>query len=292
MADNGKAVPQGAAFRVSQGAGLAAQTNMIQDIAHLGLVDEQEIELDAAALEIAALDHPQADLDDYIAVLEAMSERLVQVGARAIGPEAQAEALAQVVAGDFRFDGDRASYDDPANADLIRVIDRRRGMPIALSILYVALARRVGWTAHALNTPGHVLVAVGADDLIVIDPFNRGEVLGPERLAALLQSIVGAAAIKDEHVAPLSNRAALLRLLMNQASRAERSGDHARALAVHERIATIAPAYSQGWWDLARLQLSQGQVAAARESLTSVLETTRDPFVRAKANDALEGLTA
>jgi len=265
---------------------------MIQDIAHLGLVDEQEIELDAAALEIAALDHPQVDLEDYITVLESMSERLLEIGATAFGPASRASALARVVAGEFRFEGDRATYDDLGNADLISVIDRRRGMPIALAILYVALARRIGWTAHALNTPGHVLVAVGDDDLVVIDPFNRGAVVGPDQLAAMLRSMVGASGVRDEHVAPLSNRAALLRLLMNQASRAERSGDLDRARAVHERITTIAPAYSQGWWDLARLQLNFGDVGGARESLASVLETTRDPYVRAKANDALEGLTA
>ena len=63
-------------------------------------------------------------------------------------------------ADEFGFAGDADSYDAPLNADLIRVLDRRRGLPVSLSLLYVAAARRIGWTAHALNTPysgGHIL---------------------------------------------------------------------------------------------------------------------------------------
>ncbi|HEV2567675.1 transglutaminase-like domain-containing protein [Sphingomonas sp.] len=263
---------------------------MIQDIAHLGLVDEQEIELDAAALEIAALDHADVDLEDYVDLLQAMTDRLLTRAVTAHSAAAQAAALADVVAGEFRFHGDRDTYDDPANADLISVIDRRKGMPIALSILYVAVGRRIGWTVHALNTPGHVLVAIGEDEPIIIDPFNRGARVEPEQLVALLQAMLGTAPLRDEHVAPMSNRAALLRLLMNQASRAERSNDAERALAIYERIVTIAPAHSQGWWELGRLQIALEQSSAARESLTSLLETTRDPFVRAQANSALDAL--
>jgi regulator of sirC expression with transglutaminase-like and TPR domain len=265
---------------------------MIQDIAHLGLVDEQEIELDAAALEIAALDHPDVDLEDYIELLETMTERLLGLAATAHSAADQAAALAEVVAIEFQFGGDRESYDDPANADLISVIDRRRGMPIALSILYVALARRIGWTAHALNTPGHVLVSVGDEEPVLIDPFNAGVRMEAEQLAAMIQTMLGGGRLSPEHVAPMSNRAALLRLLMNQASRAERAGDPERALTVYERITTIAPAHSSGWWELARLQLGFGRIADARVSLTSLLETTRDPFLRAQANSALDALTA
>jgi regulator of sirC expression with transglutaminase-like and TPR domain len=264
---------------------------MIHAIGHLGLVDEHEIELDAAALEIAALDHPDVDLEPYIDLLEAITERLLGIAVTAHSPAEQAAALADVLAGDYGFAGDHDSYDDPANADLIQVIDRRRGLPIALAILYVALARRIGWTAFALNTPGHVLVGVGEDELVLIDPFNGGTVVSPEQLAGLLhRALGGVKAATAEHVAPMPNRAVLLRLLMNQASRAEQGGALERALAVHERITTIAPTHSHGWWELARLQLGQGQVAAARQSLSALLETTRDPVLRTHANAALDAL--
>lgn len=265
---------------------------MLSDIAHLGLIDEDEIELDAAALEIAALDHPDVDLTDYVALLEDLTEQLLARAVTADTPAEQAAALADLFAAEHGFRGDRETYDDPANADLISVIDRRRGLPIALSILYVAAARRIGWTAHALNTPGHVLVGVGDDTMVLIDPFNGGAPVSPQQLANLLQSALGKVGDDAaEHVAPMSNRAALLRLLVNQASRAEQGAQLERALTVYCRITTIAPAYSHGWWERARLELATGDPAAARQSLSAMLETTRDPELRLHVNAALDQLT-
>lgn len=264
---------------------------MVERIAYLGLVDDAEIELDKAALEIAALDHPEADLERYLEILEQIADRLRARIATARGPGEQAESLADVIGAEYGFEGDRATYDDPANADLIRVLDRRRGLPVALSILYVALARRVGWTAHALNTPGHVLVGVGQPRSLLIDPFNRGAFVGREQLASLLLTAEGRLdAHAPDHVAPMANRAVLTRLLMNQATRAEQTRRLPRALTVLERITIVAPAYSLAWWERARLEQLLGDSHAARLSLSSMLETTRDPELRAHVSRALIAL--
>ncbi|CAN7471823.1 transglutaminase-like domain-containing protein [Phenylobacterium sp. LjRoot225] len=264
---------------------------MIEQIASLGLIDEADLELDTAALEIAALDHPEVELAGYLELLERITERLAVRAAAARTPREQAAELADVLAAEFGFEGDRKTYDDPANADLIRVIDRRRGLPVALAILYVAAARRLGWAAHVLNTPGHVLAAIGQPAL-VIDPFNRGGVVGGAQLAALLQTTEDSLdAVAPDHLAPMSNRAVLVRLLMNQATRAERAGELPRALAVLQRITTVAPAYSAGWWERARLERALGDAVAARESLAAMLETTRDPGLRSHVTSALDALT-
>jgi regulator of sirC expression with transglutaminase-like and TPR domain len=264
---------------------------MVDDIAYLGLVDETEIELDKAALEIAALDHPRARVSRYLALLEQIAERLRARGGTSRTPAAQAEALAEVLGADFGFEGDRDTYDDPANADLIRVLDRRRGLPVALAILYVALARRLGWTAHALNTPGHVLVGVGQPRALLIDPFNRGALVGREQFATLFLAAGGRPAQASESVAPLSNRGVLTRLMMNQVTRAERTRRLPRALAVLERVTTVAPDYSLGWWERARVEQALGDPAAARLSLSSMLETTRDPDLRSHVMNALDALS-
>ena len=264
---------------------------MIEQIAHLGLVDETEIELDKAALEIAALDHPKAALAPYLALLDEAAGRLHLRAAFARGPGMQGDALAEVLGVELGFAGDTETYDDPANADLIQVIDRRRGLPVALSILYVALARRTGWTAHALNTPRHVLVGVGRPGSLLVDPFNRGAFVGREQLASLLDiapELLGSVA--PAQVAPMSNRAVLVRLMMNQATRAERFGRNARALAVMRRITTVAPGHSRGWWARARLERLGGDPTAARRSLSAMLETTREPELRARVVAALDEL--
>ena len=263
---------------------------MVDDITHLGLIEETEIELDKAALQIAALDHPGADLPAYLDVLEAIAGRLRSRAARSVGPGAQAARLAEALAGECGFEGDRLTYDDPANADLIRVIDRRRGLPVALAILYVALARRVGWTAHALNTPHHVLVGVGAPPFLVIDPFNRGVRVAPEQLESFLRSALGRMQATPRLVAPMTNRGVLVRLMINQATRAEQAQRLPRALTVFQRITTVAPDYSPGWWDRARLEQATGDVSAARNSLSSMLETTRDPLLRTRVKSALDNL--
>lgn len=264
---------------------------MIPDIAHLGLLDDEAITLDTAALEIAALDHPEAEISDYVDLLAELTERLLARAVTAHTAEEQAGALVELMAVDYGFRGDRARYDDPANADLISVIERRRGLPVALSILYVALGRRVGWSLHALNTPGHVLISLEEEEMVLLDPFNEGARVGAEQLMALLQNALGRPGpFPADHVAPMSNRAVLLRLLMNQASRAEQGGQLPRALTVFQRITTIAPAYSHGWWEQARLELATGNPGAARQSLSAMLETTRDANLRMHVNTALDAL--
>jgi len=264
---------------------------MTPDVATLGLLDDEEIELDHAALALSELDHEGLDLTPYAALLDAMTDRLDIVGAIAQTPGEQAEALAQVFHHEFGFAGDTTSYDAPLNADLIRVLDRRRGLPVSLAILYVAAARRMGWTAFALNTPGHVLVSLGDEPIVLIDPFHGGITVSAERLAALLHGALGPDAEPGpEHVAPMANRAVLVRLLLNQASRAELAGDPARALTLYARMTLAAPDNPDGWWELARLQLEMRDVDAARHSLSAMLEVTRDPERRQLVSAALDAI--
>lgn len=264
---------------------------MITDVSDLGLLDDEEIELDVAALALSELDHDGLDLDPYLELLREIELRLERVGADALTPFAQGQALAQVFAVEYGFTGDAASYDAPLNADLIRVLDRRQGLPVSLSVLYVAIARRLGWPAHVLGTPGHVLVRIGDEPFVIIDPFNGGSPLGTRQLEALIQQFAGpSAALRPEYLAPASNRAVLIRLLQNQASRAEAAGDAARALTLYTRMTLIAPGYGEVWWQLARLQLQRGLYPPARHSLNAMLEVTRAPARREQIKAALAAI--
>lgn len=269
---------------------------METDILHLGLLEDEGIALDTAALEIAALDHPGVLLSGYVELLDDLTERLATTSGFADTATERAQALARVIAGEFGFTGDRESYDHADNADLIRVIDRRRGLPVSLAILYVSQARRLGWEADALNTPGHVLVRIGsATHPVLLDAFDDGAVIGAETLSALLARILGPGVSPSaEHLAPMSNRSVLTRLLMNQSSRAEAAGETERALTLYRRITAIAPANGNAWWARARLELGMGEPTEARASLSAMLEVTRDRDMRAHifaALDALSGST-
>jgi regulator of sirC expression with transglutaminase-like and TPR domain len=261
-----------------------------ETILYLGLIDDDQIALDEAALALAALDHPRIDIARYRVLLAEMAEQLNLHRDAARGVYDRAVLLAAVLAGQYDLRGDSENYDDPANADLIAVLDRRRGLPIALSILYVALARRIGWSAVGLNTPGHVLVLIGqAPASVVIDPFNAGAVVNRDEFAKL-QSRGGASDGSLGGVAALSNRAMLVRLVLNQATRARAAGQYERALVLYQRMTTVAPLLSHLWWDRAELERQLGQIVAARASLNAMLETTRDTALRKHIRAALDNL--
>jgi regulator of sirC expression with transglutaminase-like and TPR domain len=264
---------------------------MSEELNRLGLVDDEDIVLDEAALSLALFDHPDADPATCHDVIEAIATRLDAVGRDATSARAHADALARVFAEEFGFAGDRDTYDDPANADMIRVLDRRRGLPVSLSILYVAAARRLGWTANVLDVPGHVLVLLGEEaDPVIVDPFRGGILIGRDQLATMVAAANLGPSAAVQHVAAMPNRAVLVRLLLNQATRAEQSGKGRRALELYARMTAVAPGHGHAWWERARLELADGDVAAARASLTAMLELTRDARLRSRVTDTLEAL--
>jgi len=264
---------------------------MEENLIRLGLIDDEDIVLDEAAFALALLDQAGTDLEPYEEVVAAIASRLGELGADATSASERAECLAQVLGGEFGFAGDRQTYDDPDNADLIRVVDRRRGLPVSLSILYVAAARRLGWDANILNLPGHVLVLVGQEAMpVIIDPFRAGMRVEVEAVTALLAA-AGAAPAPVRNIATMTNRATLVRLLLNQATRAEAAGRGRRALTLYRRMTTIAPEHPHPWWERARLELVDGEVAAARDSLSAMLEITRDHDLREQVVATLASLT-
>ncbi len=264
---------------------------MIYALEELGLLDDEEIELDRAALMLSALDHEGSDIEQYNDLLDIMQARLAEVSRDAETVEQQAAALRQVYHMEYGFVGDAQNYGAPVNADFIRVLDRRHGLPVILSILYVAAARRMGWTANALNTPGHVLMRLGQERFVLVDPFNGGIPVGRSHLKQMIQVYLGeGATVRPEYLAPVPNRAILARLLRNQASRADQAGDLFRATTVYQRMTQIAPEYPDVWWELAELQVRRRDKEGARHSLSAMLEVTRDPERRKAVVAALESL--
>lgn len=265
---------------------------MIDALERLGLIDDADIALDEAALTLAALDRPDRDIAPYQVRIAALTTRLAGPAVEARGAAAQARLLQRVIAVEQGFRGDSRTYDDPANADLIQLFERRRGMPVTLSILYAALARRLGWAADPLNVPGHVLVRIGRGaDTVIVDPFDDGRTVDAAGLEALLARVLGHhAAPEPAHVKPMSNRAVLVRLLTNQATRARRAGDMARALTLHRRMTSLAPGFTGLWWERARLEQLLGHYGEARTSLLAMLETTRAPAVTQRIKTALAAL--
>ncbi len=215
-----------------------------------GAAADEAIDVARAALAFAVLDRPEAGADRYDEHLRALGEEVAAgAGSSASDVAQRAAALRTVLVEAHGYHGDRETYDDLRNADLSQVIDRRRGLPVALAILWLHAGRTQGWTMAGLNFPGHFLIRLDwAGESLVLDPFNDGRALGPAELRTLLRSFAGERAeLASEHYAALSNRATLLRLQNNIKIRLLNAEEPAKALPVIERMLLIAPADAALW---------------------------------------------
>lgn len=250
------------------------------------------IDLAGTGLRLAALDHPEESLAPYHDHLGALDADLVRAAADAAPGTDAATLLARVMAEQHGYAGDSESYDDPRNADLMRVIDRRRGLPVALGILYIQAARARGWAAEGVNFPSHFLIRVGAGgQYAIVDPFDRGRALDSADLRDLAKRMTGGQAeLKPEFFAPVSDRGVLLRLLNNIKSRALRERDLARALTVAERMVAVEPTAAELWYQFGVLSAHEGSLANAREALETCMLHTDDAHLRDEAAAAIARL--
>ncbi len=246
-------------------------------LATIGLMDDADIDVIEAGIALSLADNPRTDADRLRRLMTGWAVSLQRDLAPSTA-KGRALRLASLIAGEAGLTGDTQDYDNPLNADLVAVATRSRGLPISLSILYVALARRIGWRADALALPGHVLVEVhGGGESALLDPFDHGISLTAARAADIARQ-AGGAPVAGGFPA-MSTRQMLVRMVSNQASRARLNGDIGRALMLYERLTTIAPDQGGLWWERARLEQRIGRLAAARASLTAMLETTHDAQV-------------
>lgn len=258
------------------------------ELAEIGLMDDGDIDLIEAGIALSLADRPRGDAMRLRRLMQGWAINLQQDSAPATG-RAKALRLAGLIAGEGGFSGDTQDYDNPLNADLVAVAARGCGLPIALSILYVGLARRVGWRADILALPGHVLVEVhGGGDSALIDPFEHGTTVTPARAADIARQGGGRPIAGRFPV--MGNREMLVRLVSNQAGRARLAGDTLRALALYERLTTVAPRISALWWERSQLEQRIGRLSAARGSLTAMLETTHDPALGQRIRTTLATL--
>ena len=127
------------------------------------------------------------------------------------------DALNDLLFVELGFRGDRETYDDPLNALLPEVVARRKGLPIALSILWVDLARRLGFDAVGVGLPGHFIAALRTDfGLLCFDPFHQGRPVGEESGEHLVKSATaGRVAFHPEMLRATPDRQILARLVRN-----------------------------------------------------------------------------
>ena len=238
-----------------------------------GEAADEALDIAALALAFAVLDLPEQEPGPYethlAELVAATRETLTGLRARdGASADDVAMALANVIAGRFSYHGDTETYDDLQNADLMAVIDRRKGLPVSLGILYLHVARALGYDMAGLNFPGHfVLRLQTGTQATIIDPFNRGQTLNTADLLNLLRSIEGPdARLTPEVYATVSPRDILLRLQNNILSRALKAGELDRARDVVRRMIWLAPTRAGLQFELGRLEVHAGHMGAAAQA--------------------------
>lgn len=225
----------------------------------LGTTPEERFDAVEAALALAASDDPESPIEAArarFAELAAATRLLLadNAGAEAGGAEARGRLLAAALASHF-FAGDRDSYEDPRNANLAHVLVRRRGLPVALGLLWIGMARPLGWPIAGVDFPGHFVLAIqGSARAVVFDPFDQGRMLDGAALAALKARVAGGAGLAAADLSAMTDRAVVLRLANNLRVRRLDAGALEPALSITEDMLRLAPG-------AAALRLAAGELA-------------------------------
>src|SRR5580704_3210982 len=198
---------------------------------------------------------------------------------------ARAQALNEIILLKYGYSGDELTYDDLQNANLMRVVDRRKGLPVALGILYLHTARAQGWEAVGLGFPGHFLIRLSeGSERLILDPFHGGRICDAVNLRELLKAMAGREVeLTPEHYAPVADRDVLLRLQNNVKSRLLQAGRHERALKVVETMLLLAPDLAELWQEAGMLNARLGNMRASVQALEEFIRRAPEGMARHQA---------
>jgi regulator of sirC expression with transglutaminase-like and TPR domain len=207
--------------------------------------------------------------------------------ARRLETESPEEAIAESMAGDLRLEGDLMTFEDQANADIIAVAERRKGIPVSLGVFYLHAARQTGLDLKGVDFPGHFLLRIETvEGPLALDPFSEGRVVLPSELSrralrtGLTQDVAGRL---DLLMAPTTDRQVLIRLQNNIFARAQAAGDWPRAERSALRRALLDPGDHRPWLDVARAREGQGALAGALQALGRAQQLDGGAAIAARA---------
>jgi len=223
-----------------------ASSDVIQAFAALvrSEIEDERVDILRAALTFSRIDEPALDVEHYAHRVEELARR---VAAKIQDPDEPAQVIAalnEVLFQEEMFRGNTVDYYNPRNSFLHDVLDRRLGIPITLALVYMEVARRVGFPLFGVGMPGHFLLKHYDVDghSILIDAFERGQVVSEEDCRQKLNTIYsGQVALQPEFLLPVTRRQMLTRMLNNLRSIYLSQRDFRRAVQVVDLVLVIYP---------------------------------------------------
>jgi regulator of sirC expression with transglutaminase-like and TPR domain len=258
----------------------------------LGAAGSPVLPIGEAALALASFERPRVGLSRYRQHLVALARDVGRHAGAAGDLAARAQALNEIILLKHGYSGDELTYDDLQNANLMRVVDRRKGLPVALGILYLHTARAQGWESVGLAFPGHFLVRLGdGAERLILDPFHGGQICEAAILRELLKAMAGQEIeLMPEHYAPVSDRDVLLRLQNNLKSRLLQAGRQEQAVRVVDTMLLLAPDLAELWHESGILHARLGNMLASVNALEEFVRRAPEGMARHQAAAFLQQL--
>ncbi len=234
---------------------------------------DREVNLGEAALLIAAEEYPELDVRGYLVRLDEMGCALRQRLDEEPRPERAVMALNRYLFREQGFKGNTEEYYDPRNSYLNEVLDRRTGIPITLSTVYMEVARRAGLDVEGVGLPGHFVVRIQTPGPpLLVDPFHAGTLLTEKDCQKRLDRIFGGKVkVEPKMLEPCRHRDMLERILRNLKAVYIRDEDVRRALRVVDLLVRIQPGNAEDLRDRGILYADLDCYGLAARDLESYL---------------------
>ena len=226
-----------------------------------------------AALYIALEEYPDLEIQTYLQRLDTMAQEVFQQLPLEPYPLKILQAINHYLFETLGFQGNEQDYYDPRNSFLNEVLERRKGIPITLSLVYLEIAGRIGFPMTGINFPGHFLIRPEQEGMeLWVDPFHRGEILFPEDCKSRLESIYQQpVALRAEFFEAIAPQQFLVRMLNNLKHIYLNQGDLLKSLAASERILLVDPDIVMEKRDRGILYYQLGRWVEARQDLEDYL---------------------
>ncbi|WP_434688558.1 SirB1 family protein [Pseudanabaena minima] len=243
-------------------------------IAHTPDPDMSIDHLLEGALAITWEEYPRMDLEHYREIFDRMVADLQPRIAQIHYPLKVVQEINQYLFAKQGFRGNDSDYYDPRNSFITDVLERRLGIPLSLSLVYMVISDRLGFPMDGISFPAHFIIRPRHPDLeIFIDPYNKGEILFPEDCAAKLTQLYGyEIPLQPEYLEPVSIRRILDRLLTNLKLIYLRRREPDKALAAIERSLMLNPDVPTQWRDRGLICYQLDRFTEARIDLENYLQ--------------------
>jgi regulator of sirC expression with transglutaminase-like and TPR domain len=250
------------------------------------------IPLAEAALLMACEEYPQLTISPYLDQLDSIAARIETRLRHDDSPMDIAGKINAVLYGELGFHGNSDDYYDPRNSFFNDVLERRTGIPISLSAVYMEVARRLSFPLAGVGMPGHFLVKYrDHSQEFFLDPFNQGEILTHEECQMKLKSLYGdALPFADQMLEAVTHRQILARMLNNLKAIYLKGQTYDKGLAIVEMMMLVDPDNPEQYRDRGLIRLRLRQFEKAARDLEHYLKVATGAADRPDVEDHLKKL--